>query len=94
MNNIKPTEERLLFQYKLYDSEGNCKFFSDDSTSVLQKSLELLLKGEKVKIDHGPGLLWYFDPEKSLDPKGEYHTDVIPPFFWDTLDDEIKAKLK
>jgi len=80
--------------YKVFDINGNMVYEQTNSTKALTKALELLLSDGKVKVHHGPGLLWDFDIEKSLDPKGEYHTDKIPPFFWETLDNETREKLK
>ena len=87
-------KNRHILTYKVFNHNRDIILETEDKFEALTKGLEILFSERRVKIDHGPGLLWDFDIEKSLDPKGEYHNDKIPPFFWETLDDETREKLK
>lgn len=80
--------------YQLFDINNNFVMSSDIETPILDKAVELLLKDGKVKVQHGPGLLWDLDLERGvIDPKGGYHHDKLPPNYVITLDDETLKKL-
>jgi hypothetical protein len=80
--------------YQLFDINGNFVMHSEVETPILDKVVELLLKDGKVKVQHGPGLLWDLDLERGvIDPKGGYHHDKLPPNYVITLDDETLKKL-
>ena len=81
--------------YKIFDVDGNLVLEGINQTKILDKTVEILLRDGKVKVHHGPGLLWDLDLDRGvIDPMGEYHQHKLPPSYVDKLDDEIKAKLR
>ena len=79
----------------IVDSENyELAHIENDVNKALEIAIQVLLKEKFVKVILGPGPWLTLDLNKGVDPKGEYHSDKIPPFFWETLDDETREKLK
>ena len=85
----------IITEYKIFDTNNNLVMVDEDKFKILDKTVELLLKDKKVKVHHGPGLLWDLDLDKGvIPPPNEYHNNTLPPFYLETLDEETLKKLK
>ena len=71
------------------------EIFMQDELSAVNKAISILLEEGYVRIVHGPGTWLELDLERGVvSPDGFPHSDCIPPHIWETLDDEIREKLK
>jgi len=95
LNSTELIETTKFSFYKVFDIDGNMVFENTNHFKVLDKCIELLLKDRKVKVHHGPGLLWDLDLDRGvIPPEGEYHNTKLPPFYIEILDEETLKKLK
>ena len=72
------------------------KFYGlDQETNALKRTIDFLIETGYARLIQGPGTWLELDLDKGVVSKdGSYHSHYIPPNFYETLDDEIKSKLK
>ena len=99
MERIKPyithSYKHNLDVFVLVDRENYELAHVYDMEKALHLSVKVLIDERFVKVIQGPGPWLILDLDKGVEPLGDIpHCDKIPPFFWKTLDDEIREKLK
>lgn len=99
MERLRPYVEHA-YKYKpdlyvIVDSENyELMHILDDEEKAIEIAIQVLLEERFVKLVQGPGPWLTLDLDKGVDPKGEYHSDRIPPHHWEKLSNEIREKLK